>query len=156
VDGQGQRRLVEVKAVVARSIVLACMTRVARDNEIQLRGADWRSGGRRRWVRLYRRNLRLRCGAGKGVVRKRSPLAAEASGVHTRNHSHDVGNIGCRGHEIVSVVCQSDLQWRLSLDRLVLYGLGNILGLVEDVVVAATWTVSKRGPQALNRTTHGL
>jgi hypothetical protein len=137
VDGQGQRRLVEVKAVVAGSIVLACMTGVARDYKVQLRGTDWRSGRGRRWVRLYRRNLRLRCGAGAEVVRKRSPPLAEASGAHARDHGHDVRNVGRRGHEVVRVVGQSDVQWRLSWDRLVLYGLGNIFSLVEDVVVAA-------------------
>jgi hypothetical protein len=94
---------------MARSIVLACMTGMTREDEIQLRGADWRSGRGCRLVRLYRRNLRLRCGAGAEVVRERSPPMSKAGGAHARNHRHDIGDVCRCGNEIVSIVGESDL-----------------------------------------------
>jgi hypothetical protein len=119
---------------MARSIVLACMTGVTRDDEIQLGCTDWRSWRGCRLIRLHRRDLRLRCGVGAEVVRKRSPSLSEG-GEHTRNHRHDVGDVCRLGNEVVSIVGESDLQWCLSLDRMVLYGLGNIFSLVENIVV---------------------
>lgn len=140
--------------MVARCIVLACMTGMARDDKIQLR-ADCRRRSGCRWIWLHRRNLSLRCGAGTEVVRKRSPLLApETSGVHARNHRHNVGSIARFGNEVVKGVSQSDLQWRLGQDRLLLYGPWNIFSLVEDVIVATAGCQSLQ--QVLKKITHGL
>jgi hypothetical protein len=132
---------------MTRCIVLARMTRVTRDDEVQLR-ADCR---RRRWcrrIRLHRRNLTLRCGAGTEVVRKRSPLLTpKTSGVHARNHRHNIGSIARFGNEVVKRIGESDLQGCLGRDRLLVDGPWDIFSLVEDIVVA-TVACQNVGPDA--------
>jgi hypothetical protein len=93
VDGQCYRGLVQVYAVVTWRIVLASMAGLTWHDEVELRRADGRRWCCCRRVRHKRSNLRLGGGTRPAkVVRKRGPVLSEASGSHTRNHSHDVSS----------------------------------------------------------------
>jgi hypothetical protein len=110
-DRRGRRRMdwkrhwgwVAVDVMMACRAVLACMTGMHRDGELQVRAANRCSRCWYRWVRLHRRDLRLRDGA-REVVRERRPLLVETTWIHTRNHVHDVRNVRSRGDEVISIV----------------------------------------------------
>jgi hypothetical protein len=110
------------------------MAHVARMNGADVflvRAGDWRGSRRRRCVRGYRRDLRLRGRALVVVVRNRRPPLAYARGVHAGDERHDVGHVGGHWHELVRVACEGHMEGRLRG-----YWRGEVLGLVQDVVVS--------------------
>jgi hypothetical protein len=136
-DGEGDRRLFERDVVVARRVVVGYMTSMNRRHELLVRAGD-RSRRRRCWcIRLDGGHLSLRGGAWVEVVRNRRPSLAKTSGIHARDHGHDV-YIGGHRHEAIAVACcKSHMERRLRLHGLrVLDGRGEIARLVQDVVMA--------------------
>lgn len=61
---------------------------------------------------------------------------SKTRGVHARDHSHDVGNIGCCWDEVVEIAGQRNLEWLLRRYGLLLDGLRNVSSLVQNVIVA--------------------
>jgi hypothetical protein len=102
-----------MKAVVADRVVLAG---VRRHEKVQRRAADWGDWRCDRRVGLNRCDVWLRYGAWTEVARKRSPSLSKARGVHAWDHRHDISNVRFSRNEVIGVVGQRNLQWRLRRD----------------------------------------
>lgn len=140
-DGEGDRRLFELDAVVARRVVVGYMTSMNRRHELLVRTGNGDRRRRYRCIRLDGGHLSLRGRAWVEVVRNRRPSLTKTSGIHARDHRHDI-DIGGHGHEaIVVACCKSHMERRLRLHGLhvlhLLDGHGEVACLVQDVIMAA-------------------